>query len=92
MARLPSAVVLVLFAAAAATVRISRKELNWVLIGTIAGGCAAGAYSVKQYLSGQYYHSLTSGRTLWQWAAVLSIRTFLPPVCFCLWLWRSAIF
>lgn len=63
LARLPSAVVLVLFAAAAATVRISRKELNWVLIGTIAGGCAAGAYSVKQYLSGQYYHSLTSGRS-----------------------------
>ena len=63
LARLPSALVLVLFAAAAATVRITKKELNWILIGTIAGGCAAGGYAVKQYFGGQFYHSVTSGRS-----------------------------
>ena len=61
--RLPSAAVLVLFAVAAATVRITRKELNWALLGTIAGGCAAGGYSLKEYFAGQFYHSLTSGRS-----------------------------
>jgi O-antigen ligase len=63
LTRLPTATALVLFFVVAASSRITEKELSWVILATMAGGCVAGAYCVRQYLGGHFYGSVTSGRS-----------------------------
>ena len=52
---LPTALATLFLYLAAASVRITREELNWIVLATILGGCAAAAYCSLQYYSGVYY-------------------------------------
>jgi O-antigen ligase len=50
--RIPTAVSLCLLFLAAVSVRISRKELSWITLMAVAGGCTAGLYSAYEYFHG----------------------------------------
>ncbi len=50
--RIPTAASLCLLYLAAVSVRISRKELSWITLLTVAGGCTAALYSAYEYFHG----------------------------------------
>ena len=52
LVRIPTAASLWLLYLAAVSVRITRKELSWIVLMVVAGGCTASLYSISQYFHG----------------------------------------
>lgn len=62
LGRLQTSVGLLVMFLAAASVRITRKELSWIALFAIAGGCAAAAYACFQFYHGVVYRGAQLGR------------------------------
>ena len=60
---LPTAVGTLVLYVVASSVRITREELNWVVLAAILGGVAAAAYSSHEFYSGVFYQATTAGRS-----------------------------
>lgn len=69
MQRLPTAWALLALYLAAVCFRITDRELRWIVVSTIAGGCAAALVSIYQFQQGMYWAgrsmraSMTVGET-----------------------------
>jgi O-antigen ligase len=52
---LPTALSLLLLYVTAVSIRINRRELNWVAMLTVVGGVAAGAFACVQFYNGHFF-------------------------------------
>ena len=56
---LPSFFALLMLYLVTVSFRVTEKELDWVVLLTIAGGCAAGLFVIYEFLQGRFYHAVS---------------------------------